>query len=816
MLRALARSSGYSTVVVLTVALSIAAATTIFSFVNDTLLQPVPLPYADRLMLVWATDQQNGNARYPPAIADLLDFGAAAESVERMVATRFWFYTLELDGRDAAGMAFTPEQIHGWKVEPGYFQALGIEPMLGRAFTAREAVPGDDRVAIITHDMWQRRFDGAPDIIGRSLRADGLAYTVIGVLPADFYPFRVLDKDVELWLPFAFTETERESRESSVGAYALLKPGVTMADAQAELDVIAGRLERQYPTTNRHRGIALAGFSDLIRSENLPRLQILSAAVGVVMLLAGVNVAGLMLMRGATRRRESAIRLALGAGRWRVARHTVAEGLVLALAGGALGLVAAGWGIPAIGTLLADSLPPYVDPRLDWTVAGFAGLASVATALAFSAIPALVASREQPADALGTGGIAVSVGAGARRVRSGLVVGQLGFTLALLAASGLMLQTVHRLTTLDRGVDLSNRLTLQLRLTDARYDEPQRLLAFYEALLERIRALPGVEAATASSFLPLSDVWVGTSYDVEGRVAPPEEMLQAAYWVVSDDFFDTLDLPLRSGRAFSLSDGPKAQPVAVVSAGLARVVWPDGDAGSQRLRLAGGEIETPWSDGGRQEHLTVVGVADDYLGLNEATRQLEQGQAIYVPFSQNPRRMMHLIVHTSGPSFALLPAVRDTIAGIDPRQPVAFVRSYEDVVFSAFDTRRVLSWLLTAFTGLAVALALVGTYGLVAFQVTQQRREFALRMALGASRRGVVARVAGQAGTLLGAGLGVGLVLAVAFTRSVQSQLFGVGAFDLPTYSAIALVLAVIVALATWIPARRAMTTEPAVVLREE
>ena len=509
-IRALTNSPSYAIAAILTLALGVSAATTIFSVVDDVLLGPFPIPAVDRLVSISAVDRQNRAVRFAPAVADFLDWREQNQTMERLTAARFWFYTLDAEPGDGRSLA---EEIHGWRVSPGHLRMFGAQPMLGRLFTEDEATPGSDRVAVITHGLWQRRFGAAPDIVGQTLRADSDLFTIVGVLSPDFYPFRALGKEVELWMPLSFTEIDRTSRDPAIGAYGLLKPGVTLAEAQAEFDLIAQQLESQYPDTNRDRGVELVGFAELTASAIAPRLHILSAAVGFVLLLACVNVAGLMLVRGAGRSREFAVRLALGANRWRVMRQLLVENLVLSALGGALAVVLSLWSIRAIAVLLANDLPVHVNPDVDWRVCTFALLVSMATALVFSVIPALVVSSSQPADVLKAQGRTATLGIGGQRFRNLMVVSELGLTLALLVTAGLLLQTMRNLDAANRGLDTSNRLTMQVRLLEDRYDTPERVSGFYDEALERILALPGVENAAASSFLPISDVWVSTNYE---------------------------------------------------------------------------------------------------------------------------------------------------------------------------------------------------------------------------------------------------------------------------------------------------------------
>ena len=591
---------------------------------------------------------------------------------------------------------------------------------------------------------------------------------------------------------------------------------MSVADAKVELDLIARQLALRYPASNQHRGVDLVAYSDLLVSGVKPSLGILSGAAALVLVVACLNVVGLILMRGSERRQEYAIRRALGASHRDVIQHVAVESLLLSLAAGAVALIVSTWSIRAIASLLAGQLPEHVQPGVDWRTLGFAIAVSIAVAVAFSVLPSVAASRRQPSQVLKTGARGATTVAATLRMRSGLVVAELACTVALLVTAGLMLQSVYNLATADRGFELANRLTFQLRLADGTYENPQRITGFYDKVLARIRALPGVETAAASSFLPASDLSAGTVYEVRGRESHPDEELQVAYWVVTDDFFEAMGLPLRSGRVFASADGPDAPRTALVSRALAERVWPEGGCEGAQIRMRMDVEAAPWHEGTTNEWLTVVGVADDYHSFNGTEQRMEPGQAIYVPLSQHPRRMMHLIVHADGPSSVQLRLIRDAIAQVDPGQPITFVRPYEDVVFGAFKPRQTLSLLLSAFAFMGVLLAVVGTYGLVSHHVSLRGREFALRQALGADRWGVLWRVLRKTGRLGVTGLVLGVVLTTLVAPAVRSKLYGVGTVDTLTYAVVSLLLLIIVGLASWAPARRAMATEPMAMLRDE
>lgn len=807
--RVLTKNPGYSVVAILTLALGIAAVTTMFSIVNEVLFKPIPIPNVDRIVHLQATDTANGNGRYPPTVADYFSFREQSRSFERLCATRFWFYTLSEDAE--------AEQIHGWRVAPGYFEALGVQPQLGRSFTDEEGLPGQDNVVVITHGLWQRRYGGDPEILGRTLLIDDRPLRVVGVLPHDFYPFTVMDREVELWMPISFTESERANREApAIGILGLLKPGVTGEQAQAELDVIAQRLATEYPETNRFRGVQVDVHTESAVREIKPRLHLLSGAVGLVLLLACVNVAGLALVRGAARSREFAIRLALGAGRLRIVRQLIIESLLTSFAGGAIGVLISFWSIEIIALLFESELPPHATPSVDRQVCAFAIVISALAGVVFSLLPSLFVSSNEPGEVLKAQGRATTPGRGSQRICNLVVASELSLTLTLLVSTGLILQTVRNIETADRGFDLTNRLTMQIRLSQERYDSPEAIVDFYNDVLDRIRNLPGVKNAAAASFLPISNIWAGTDYEVSGRDSDPDNPLQAAYWVVSDEFFSTLDLPLQSGRSVQRSDNLDEAAVALVSRDIAELVWSNESVEENRIRLLMPSSDLPWDEGTGNDWLSIVGVAGDYRWFDGMDQTLKPSRAIYLPMSQFPRRMMHLVVHTKGPPFESLQSVTDVINQVDPNQPIAFVRSYNDVVMSAFETRRIFMIMLSVFSGMAILLAVVGTYGVVAYQTSRRVREFGIRLALGAGRREVLNLVLSGAIRLAILGLGPGLLLSFATVHAVRSELYGIGAFDVSTFVGVSLLLFFIVTIASSVPAIRATWIEPIAVLRDE
>ncbi len=808
--RSLARSPGFCAVAVLTLAVGIGANTAMFSVVNGMLLQPLPYPNADRIVHLWATYEVRGFRGVPVAPLDFLDWREQNETFERLTAGRFWFYTLSGDGN--------PEQLHGMRVSPGFFQTLGVQTMLGRTFRPEEDQPGRDRVVILTHGLWERRFSSDPGLIGKTISIEAEPFTVIGVLPPDFWFYPILGKNVEIWMPMSFNPAELSRDARSIMVHGLLKPGVSIEQARAEMDSITANIAQQYPESNKGWGAEV--IPGLLSKERIqPRILLLFAAVGFVLLIACANVANLTLARAFRRRHEIALRAALGAGRGTLIRQLLVESSVIAGLGCVAGLAAGAVCLRLVKTLLSSRLEAFFyggleTLRLDGTVLAFTIAATLLSALLLGLLPAIQASRANLGDALKASERGSAGGVKGQRVRNVLMAAQVALAITLSVGAGLMIRSLGELQQVDRGLNTSHVLTAQIWPPENKYIEPRDIAQFQQRVLERLESLPGASSSSAISFLPLSEAGVGWNFTIEGRPKPvPEERPSAMYSVVAPGYFETMQIPLVRGRRLTAADGATAPPVAVIDEKLAKRYWPGEDPVGKRFRFDPTDGESPWQASLNPEWITVVGIAQTVSGdgLWEDGAPL-----IYLPYQQNPSRMMHLVVRTEQDPLSMANAVRSRVWEVDPDQPVSFVRSMEEVPAWALAERRLTMQLLAVFAALAAVLAAAGIYGVVSYAVSQRVQEVGIRMALGAQGRQVAAMVVSQGLKPVLAGVIAGAAGAFALTRFLSSQLYGVSPTDPRTLAVACLSLILVALLACYIPARRASKVDPMTALRHE
>jgi putative ABC transport system permease protein len=793
-LRLLRQAPAFTTVAVVALALGIGANTAIFSTVDAVLLRPLPFHNPDRLVMVWEDASYASFPKNTPASGNFFEWKARNRVFTDMAATRGGSANLTADG--------PPEQVLGRGVTPNFFAVLGVRPLAGRTFTEEEERTGAP-VAIISYGLWQRRYAGDPATVGRRILVNGASYSIIGIMPRDF-AFR--GRDLDLWTPANFQPAAMTNRGSHfLNVVARLKPGVTLAQAREDMRRVASELAAQYPDTNARVGAVVFPVREEMIGKTDVELYVLLGAAGCILLIACANLAGLLLARAVARRREMAIRGALGAGRGRLIRQLIAEGALLSLAGGVLGVLAAPVGMKVLADLVPANLPSTVVPALDLRVLLFALALSVTTGLAFSMVPAWQATRVSLADALKQGGRGGIGGRGAA-TRDALVVLEVAAALALLVGAGLMLRTVSGLRAVDTGFRSDHLLTMRTSLPSARYREPGKRLSFYNRVIEGVRALPGVESAAYASTLPFLSIGNTNGYEVEGRKQPPGEAGDALLRVATHDYLNVLGVRLLEGRSFSAADSAGAPPVAVINETLARVYFPKESALGHRITLRG--KEPLWR--------TIVGVVRD---VRERGYELEMKPGVYLPFAQNQDTWAvpeNLVVRTAADPASLTSAVRRVIASADAEQPVAAVRTMETIMALGLEDRRQHMTLLVAFAGLAVLLASIGLYGVLAYSVTQRTREIGLRMALGAAASRVVAAFVLRGLALATAGVVLGLAAAWVLSRTMTNLLYGVTATDPATYAAVAGLLGVVAAAASWIPARRAARVDPITVLREE
>jgi putative ABC transport system permease protein len=794
--RMLARSPGFAAVAVLALALGIGANTAIFSVVDGVLLRPLPYPDAGRLALV---SEHFSRSNFPYGnlcLADYLDWRAGNRAFEDPAVFNRRRY-------DLTGTS-EPEQVGGADVTSGFFTALRVRPLLGRVFRAGEDGPRRQRLAVISESLWRRRFGGDSGVIGQAVDLDGNRSTVVGVLPSSFHFPR---PDSEVWTNLVFDPPARRGPFFYRGL-GRLKPDFTLRQAQTELNAIARRIELQDPRAS-HLTFPMQPLREAIVGDARPALLVLFGAVSLVLLIASVNVANLLLARATAREREMAVRLGLGAGRARLLRQLLTESGLLALAGGAAGVAVAAAGIGMLRAWNPGNLPRIQEVHLDARVLGFTLLIALVTGLVFGLAPALQSSRADLAAAIREGGRGSSASAGRRRIRSALVVSEVALSLLLLAGAALLLHSFVRLQQVETGIQApaARVLTMQISPSAAKYRDDKTSIAFYERLLERVRHLPGVQAAAVADSLPPDREANADTYLIAGRPLAPGELNPITTApTVSADYFRTLGIPLRRGRFFDQRDKLGSPPVAIISEGMARRDFAGQDPIGQRLKASGPDLND-------SPYMEIVGVVGNtkYLGLSNAL-----DAAYYQPAAQNGGQKQFLVVRSAMAAASLAPLLRREVQSIDHDVLVGAVATMEQALWDSVAQPRFRTVLLAVFAAVAVLLAAIGIYGVIAYSVAQRTHEIGVRMALGAGRSDVLRLVVGQGANLALAGIGLGLAGALALTRVLAKLLFGVSATDPLTFLLVPLLLAAVALAASFIPARRAALIDPHVALKYE
>jgi putative ABC transport system permease protein len=790
--RGLRKKPLFTAAAVLTLALGIGANSAIFTVVNAVLLRPLPYPAPDRLMMLWTYNPRQGYDKDVSAYPNFDDWRRQSASFEAMSAYFDANFTLTQAG--------DPAQIEGAIVTPGFFETLGVAPALGRTFGAGEAA----RVAILSHGLWQTRFGGDPAMVGRTVMLNSVSYEVLGVMPASFaHP-----EAAAVWTPLAPSERLAPLMQSRT-AYWLqvvgrLKPGIDRRAAQSEMDMLAAALERQYPDANAGIGVRLVPMREEIVGDVRQPLLLLFGTALLVLLIACANVANLLLARAASRQRELAIRTALGAGRRRLIAQLLTESLVLATVGGAAGLLLAAWGIQALPSLAPSDLPRLTGIRVDTSVILYTSLASLVTGLVFGAAPALQGAAATAGEFLKERGRAESPGARGRRLRAAFAIAEVAVALVLVIGAGLLVRSFVAMNKVDLGFDPRGILAVRVELPRARYSQDAQITAFFNDLASRLRALPGVQSIGLGSSIVRAPQ--SSTLSVHGRPAqaPNVRNLSVPYDSVTPEFFTTLRIPLRRGRLFTSADGPATPRVVVVNESLARRFFPDDDA-------LGGRVTYDDPADAQARWLTIVGiVADTRRGGVDREPRAE----LYYPLTQLPDRRMYVLVRTSGDPLALVRPAQAQVWAIDSNQPTASVRSVEAILADAQANRRFTTLLLGLFSIVALALAAIGIYGVIAYSTEQRVQEIGIRMALGASRTNVLTSVLKEAVMIGVGGLALGMAAALALTRFLSGLLFGVGARDPMTFVALPLGLLLVAVLAALIPATRAVRVNPVVALR--
>ena len=797
-IRMLVKNPGYTAVALLTLALGIGANSAIFSVVNGVLLRPLSFNDPDSLALIRATNREKGIATHHVSHLDALDWKAQSQSFDDIALMAYWTFNLtEVE---------EPEHIQGALATPNLFQMLGKQPMLGRAFMSEEAQPGKDNVVILGYGLWQRRFGADKNVIGQKLTLNGVVSTVIGVAGADFgYPYN----DVDIWAPFVGEQEQRGSRW--LLALGRLKAGVTPKQAQADLDTIASRLELAYPDTNAGWGVNLISLHEQITRDIRPALLVLLGAVGLVLLIACANVATLTLARATSRRKEIAVRTAMGATRQRIIRQLLTESIILSLLGGMLGILASFWVIDSLVALAPDNIPRLSEVSVDWLVLGFTLAVSLLTGALCGLAPALLSSSIDVHSTLKEESGAVG-GVSRHRLRGLLVVSEVSLSLVLLVGAGLLIQSFLRVQRIDAGFNPENLLTMQLMLTGPGYGASARRQTFVDETLSRIEALPGVKSASAISTLPIGGTSgrVNLSFVAEGRQVREGQDPNAYYRSVSPGYFQTMGIALAAGRHFTDHDNETAPRVAIINQRMAHRIWPDQDPIGKRVRWSDG----PWS-GGEPQWMTIVGVVAD---VKQYGLETEEELAIYVPYAQKTTawRWLSLVVRTNAEPTSLARAVTGEIHLVDRNLPVYLVQPMEQIVSESLGARRFNTLLLGILAAIALTLAALGIYSVISYSVSQRTREIGIRTALGAQKGDILRLVLRQGLGLTLVGVAGGLIVSVALTRLLSSLLYGVSATDALTFTSVAVMLMIVALLACYIPARRATKVDPMVALRNQ
>jgi putative ABC transport system permease protein len=792
-LRLLFRSPVFSLIAILTFAVGIGVNTAVFNVVNGVLLRPLPYPNAEQITMVWLDNRREGIAEDITSYPNYLDWRNQNTSFSHLAGVGRAAFSLTGSGE--------PERVPGAMVTANFFEVMQTAPIVGRAFTEHHETPGQDGVVLLSHGLWQRRFGGTPDVVGRTLVLSGRPYEIVGVTP----PALQYPEDVDLWVPLAPSEALRAARGSFwLPVIGRVRPGVTLEQAQTEMSGIAARLEEEYPG-NRGFGINVVPLRRQLVGNVEQSLVVLLAAVGFVLLIACANLTNLMLGRTAARRRELAIRSALGAARGRLVRQIVTETFVLAVVGALIGVLFAYWSTGFFLAMAGDSIPRQDAVTMDARVLTFALVLALVASLLAGVIPALQASRRTMVEHLREGARAGS-GLTSRRTRSVLVGAEVALAIVLLTGAGLLVRTLMTMQQTERGFVPANVAMMRLSPPTASYPDAQAVSIFYSRLLERVRAVPGVQSAATGTGVLQPLLTRSTVFAIDGvPTPPPEERVEYPVEAVSPGYFETLGMTMARGRGFTEADHADAPLAVVINETLARAGWPGQDPIGRRLRPGGDQSEAPW--------MTVVGVIRD-AHRTHVTRAIRP--EVYTCALQGPPRTQTLLVRTAGEPTAIIPALRREVRALDPQLPIFDVTTLERELARTLDQPRFQAVLFAAFAAIALLLATIGIYGVTAHAVGLRTQEVGIRMAMGAVRRDVLRLIFIQHLRPALIGLAIGVVGAVLLSRFLRSLLYGVSATDPTTFVVVAAMLLAVAVVACWVPARRATRIDPLVALRTE
>jgi putative ABC transport system permease protein len=806
-LRLLYKNPLFALVAIVTLALGIGATTAVFTLVNALLIKPLPYKDPSRLVLLFEHFKDQHLDTIPISPPEFVDYKSQLQSFEKLAA--FNTATYNLSEGDL------PERVFGAVVSADLFPSLGVQPIRGRTFRPEECAQGRDDVLVISERLWRRKFDRDPRVLGSKLIADGRAFTIVGIMPATFeFPLPLFNitgaqfgEQADIWQPAAFTDAEMKNRGSrSYGVIGRLAPNVSPTKAQAEIEtVVQGMRQRNpdnYPKGDSF-GATIYPLKEQVIGPIKPLLLILLGAVALVLLIACGNLATMMLARATAREREMAIRVAVGASRFRLLRQSLTESVVLAIFGAASGTLLAYWGIDLVKSIGTQTIPRLSEVHLDFTVLLVTLAVAVGAGLAFGIAPGLASGKLDLTETLKeSGGRGSTSGRRHNRLRNALVIGEVALALVLLTGAGLLLKSFVRLGNVNPGFNSDHVLTAEISLPKLRYPDKQSQINFFDELERRVSNLPGVKHAGLTIILPMSGINSDSSFEIEGRPMDaahpmPDEEIR----LVSADYFRTLEMPLLNGRYFNAGDKLDAPPVTMINRALAQKYWPNDNAVGKRMRVPTREGRV-WT--------TIVGIVGDihHRGLDQPVKP-----EWYAPLTQAPYPSVILAVRSTQDPNSLTSAIRREVHAIDSAQPIAHVRTLDDVIADSIAPRRLSVVLLTVFAALALVLASVGIYGVMSFLVVQRTHEIGVRMALGAQRSDVLRLIISRAGLLIGAGALIGLIVAFLTTSLLRSALYATSALDLTTFLLVTFTLALVAFLASYVPARRATRADPMIAL---